>query len=1245
MKSGSTRVYGHLLLAFLLLVTTVSRGQSSAGSIFGNIEDINRAAVAGAVVTVTDDTTRLTLQTTSSADGSFVIPQLPPGRYTISVEKTGFKKVEKADVILTTAGKLNAGRFVLEVGAVGETVTVMADAGQLQLKSESGERSDLLTGTQIKDLALNGRNMLDLLKTVPGVVSNVRGLVSGPGGLGDFSMNGTRGNQHEMVIDGSSNVETGSNAAQHVTINPDAVAEVKILTANYQAEFGKSGGGFLSFTTRSGTSEFHGAGRYFHRHEGLNANNFFRNAEGVDPATGLQRQPRPIYRYNYSGYDIGGPVYLPFLGFNRNRDKLFFFWNQEYYEQLVPNAAQNIRVPTAEERMGDFSGTRDGRGNRVYIKDPTKSGTCDASNTVANPGACFVYNGRLHVIDPARFDRSGQAILNLYPLPNFTGEDRFNYSSSIPNAYPRREDILRLDYNITGVTRLTARVINNAGEQSLPYGSFAGSFNFPLTRIASDQAGFNGALTLTHTFNPTLTNEFIFGPSRSRLSSDAEDSRATRTSRKLYLPAIYGARQSYLIPNLSYGGPLDQTFPATDLSGVPLHSASATFNIIDNLTKAAGSHVIKAGIFIQRSRRDQTEGGPANGQISFSSDPDPGFTLNTGHPYANALLGIYNSFEQSSSRPTGHYRYTNVEFYVQDTWRARSRLTLDYGIRFSWFQPQYDELLRASVFNPDLFDKTKAVRLYRPIRVGAVRGAVDPANPGVVLPPGFIGQIVPGSGDLENGMGRASEGYPRGGFEDRGLLLGPRFGFAYQLTDDARTVLRGGFGISYDRIQGAAISDQLSNPPAVTTSRLRFGTLRDVPGIVASGGSLTPPDVIGYARDGKIPTVYSFSLGIQRAVGASTIIDLAYVGTLSRHLLQQRDLNAVPYGTTFTRQAQDPSLYAGGVVPTEEPDLPGVYRQAGLSFTGQNALPTDLLRPYPGYGSILFREFVGSSNYHAMQLSINRRFSRGLTFGIAYTFSKAMATASRDFEGTNPFNSRLYDYRLASFDRTHVFIANYVYDLPKMSRIFGDFGASRRLGRALLDDWQISGISQLSSGSPLELGVGIRDVNAGRRVTGSDTSGPLFLLRGDPGKGPNGLLINPSAFVVPPIGGTGPWPRTYLRNPGDHVHDISIFKNFPLGGDGSRRLQLRFEMFNAFNQTRFSSINTSTQLAVRDPAQPGMLTTNSDLVFAYYDQAVITDNIRGLRSNDGAKPLGRFFGEYNRARDARIIQLGVKLYF
>ncbi|MBO0859551.1 MAG: TonB-dependent receptor [Chloracidobacterium sp.] len=1248
-------------LALVFMVGTVGMGQSTSGSITGTVKDAAGAPITEATVLVTNPATNLKRKISTNSAGVFTATQLPPGNYTIAVEKTGFKKLEKTNIILNAIDLVNAGDFTLDVGAVTDTVTVTADAGRIEIQSETGERSGLVTGTQLKELAINGRNYQDFLKTLPGVITGTvtsGATASSTGSLGSFNINGTRSNQKELTVDGSSDIDTGNNFDTHAALNPDAIAEVKVLTSNFQAEYGRAGGAFISVVSKSGTNQFHGGGRFFHRNEGLNANNYFRNAQGRD-AQGNEIQPRNLYRYNTAGYEIGGPVWLPFLGFNKGKNKLFFYWNQEWYQQLVPVGANNIRVPTQSERNGDFSQTTDGNGNKIFIKDPLIAGKCDSSDQTA----CFRDLTRatsnnpqgLNIIPSNRFYSQGQAILNLYPLPNVAGRSDFNFTSAISTKYPRREDILRVDWNITERTRLSARYINNSEQRLEAYGDFASDLNFPLAPTSFPRPGRNGVLTLTHDFSPTLTNEFIFGPSSNFIDLQPAGDKALASVNNINVPKLFPTIGAGYVPNFRYGGIANQTFPFTDYNGLPFINQNHTFNFIDNVSKIIGPHSFKAGFYAQRSRKDQTVFARTDGDINFNNDSNN--PLNTGYPFANALLGVYNSYTQASAFPKGLYRYWNVEGYVQDNWKVTRRLTLDYGLRVSWYQPQYDTRLQTGSFNPTQYDPSNAVRLYFPVCLGfndqgvcQNRRAVDPAlqvsgfQPTLTntLPSNFIGAIVLGNGNLADGIGLASQGYPRGGYNDRGPQWGPRLGFAYDLFGDGKTVVRGGLGISYDRVQGNIAFDQIANPPTVLQPQLLYGLLSNItPG---QSGLIGPSGVVGYALDGKLPTIYSMSLGVQRDIGFKTVIDVSYVGTLSRHLFWAHELNYTPLGYLFTRAAQDPTMFPNGVVPACDNSIAAAYKQAGLCFDGSKALPANLVRNYPGLAGIRFEENAATSNFNSLQVSVNRRFSHGLNFSLAYTLSKALGTAPGDSSFVNPRDPRLYDYRLMDFDRTHAFVATYVYDFPNLGSRWG----KNALTRGLLNGWEISGITSLISGNPLELGVNASGSNANQRITGSWTEPPRFIVNGDPAKGPNGLLIDPNAFIIPALGSIGLGQRTYLRNPGINNTDLSIFKKFPLGDpDKNRYIQLRLEAFNVFNHTQFSGINTGVNLAVPNgvAANGDQLFLTGNAIYSQYNQVIISNNIRGQRASDATKPLGAFFGEYNAARDPRILQLAVKITF
>jgi carboxypeptidase family protein/TonB-dependent receptor-like protein len=1266
MRINSLRKKTPMLLSLALLLA-VSAFAQNTGSLSGIVQDTNGGALAGAKVTVNDPAKGFQLETRTNSEGIFSFSTVPPGTYSVTVEASGFKKTVKSGIILNIADRQSTGVITLEIGGIENTVEVTADAAQLLLKTESGEISQTINGDQVQNLALNGRNYLDLVKLTPGVVSTVNGQTAGPGMFANFNINGTRANQHNLTIDGATNVDTGSNGTQHIALALDNIAEFKILSSAYQAEYGRSAGGDIKVLTKSGTSQFHGTGYYFHRHEQFNANSYLNNADGLR-ADGTQVSPRNFYRYNYQGYNIGGPVLLPKRAL---KDRLFFFFSQEWQEQLLPAANFNFRsnqsrVPTADEANGIFTGLKDGNGQPIFLRDPMKAGACNATDKTA----CFTNN----VIPIDRINKNGQSILKYFqafentPLASSPNGSLFNHASQASAGYPRREFNIRVDYNVTENTRMYVRYTRDADQQILPYGlGWTGGANrVPIDDLIFKQGpAFNGTYNLTTTLSSTLTNEFVFGGSQNNLTLNPTDANAATYSAFGFTwktPFPYPSAQFINIGFAGVAGLTQTTDANTNVgfagtngySQFPYKNSNTTFDFYDNVSKVWGTHTAKAGIYIQRSRKDQAAGNSM--AIVFSNNPNN--QNNTGHPYANALLGNFDNLNQPTTPIyQGQYRSTNVEWYLQDNWKVNRKLTLDYGLRFNWIQPQFDQRLQGGFFDPSKYDPTKAVRLYRPICVAfnasggcTNRRAVDPTqlvsgfNPTVTntLESFLIGRIVPGSGDPFNGMQRPGVDIERGGFQNRGIQYGPAFGFAYDLFGDQKTVVRGGYRIGYDRVSGNnVVFPSVEQPPTFVNPRFDFGNLETV-GTGTGTPALGVPNVRGADFGGHIPNVQSFSLQVQHDVGFDTVVSVGYVGTLSRHLPEDLNINAIPYGTLFTAAAQDRSQFVNNNVQPDGSIAP-VYTAAGLQFDGSKALPANFLRRFPGYGVVQMKTFGGSANYHSMQATLQRRFKSSLSFGMAYTWSKAMGT-SQDAEGNwiNPVCSRCYDYRALNFDRTHNLVVNYIWDLPKLR-------TDNRLVKGLVNNWQLTGITTLQSGAPTELNFGLPNgVDANQRIIGTYEEGQnavraRLIATGDAqtdvngGAEQGGSSLDITKLRLPGIN-SGPLPRTFVRRPGINVTDLSLFKRIPLGGEGQRYIQLRLEMFNVFNQAQFDNFNTGLTWEITNFNQYG---TN---------QAGSPQTIRNTRS--GVSPasgrLGRALGEYNAHPNfisPRVVQLAAKIYF
>lgn len=1159
-------------------------GQTVSGSIAGSVLDPTQAAIGSAKVTAVEQNKKTVTTTTTDVEGRFVFPQMPPGTYDIAVEANGFKKYEKRDVILYGNEKLALGNIVLEIGSVGQSVEVTAQA--IELQTESGERSATLNTKQMENIAVNSRSYLSLVGLTPGVATVPNLQTAGHSGVGSIAVNGARQNQNNLTLDGVGDVDTGNNGDQLATVSLDSVQEYRILTNAYQAEYGRSSGAQISVVTKSGSSDFHGSGYWFHRNDSLNANNWKNNRDGL---------PRNQFRFNDQGYTIGGPVYIP-GHFNRNKDKLFFFFSQEYQRQLKPQSEKDRTVPTALERQGDFSQSVDKNGNPFpYIRDYTTGRPCNASDT----SGCFAAGGVLGRIPKSQLYGPGLAILNLYPLPNAQQFQKsgYNFRSQISDSYPRREDLLRGDYNLSEKWKIFARWINNSDAVTSYYGSFVLGSTIPLVPVTDARPGRAFAISATTLISPTLTNEATWGFGKNIIHIDPVNDGLTRSKtgmsdlNVLYPKAITGD----FIPSFGFNGSRINNTASFGTSDAPFYNYNTTIEYIDNVSKVWRQHTLKFGGYLQRSRKDQSSFAAFNGNFDFGDDSSNPYDSQYG--FANAALGIYRTFQQASQYALGQYRYWNLEYYGQDTWKVTRRLTLDFGVRMYWIQPQYDAALQTSNFLPELFDPTKAPRLYRPTFApdGKTVIAIDPVT-GQTLPAYAVGKIVPNSGDLLNGIRQAGHGISKYLQKDRGMTPAPRFGFAYDVTGKQTMVVRGGFGIFYDRFQGNEIFDELTNPPTTFQPQLVNGLISQINPATAL---LAPSSLTGLDYNGKFPTVMNFNFGIQTELPFRFVLDTAYVGSQSRHLLDKINLNAIPYGATFLPQNQD---------PTKNP-------KAQL---GSSAYDANFLRPFPGYGDIAIHREGSSANYNSLQVSVNRRFSGGFFFGLAYTWSKALGitSADGDYVRIDQYN-RLANYGPLSFDRTHTFVLNSIYNLPS-------FFKHNAVGHLLLDGWQMSGVFTYQTGSPFSVGFSIPGIG-NQQLTGSYTEPARIHLIGDPKSGTTSSpydRINPAAFAPPQPGDLGLGaPVNYLRNPGINDIDFSLQKTFAI--KERYEFQLRADAFNVLNHTQFSGYNSTINYTSL---------TNWTVTNLPFNADGTIHNING-------------FGTVNGARDPRIMQLVARFRF
>ncbi|PYQ87956.1 MAG: hypothetical protein DMG03_04620 [Acidobacteria bacterium] len=1120
-----------LVLTLLALASSaaVLFAQSVSGSVSGTVVDQTRQVLPGATVTLLNEQTgdRRAIQT--SDVGAFVFPAVQPGVYTVRIELSGFSPFERKNTVVPANEQLSIGAVQLNVGSLSETVTLTAQGTIVQ--TASSDRSALITSNQLEMVADRGRDVVSLLRILPGVAySTPTDAPGGNFGTTTPNINGNRATWNTMTVDGVVGNDMGSPQVFSSSINFDAIGEVQVELNNYRAEYGRNGGPVVNIVTKAGTKTFN---------EALNANDFFNNRNAV---------AKPLYRYDTAGATIGGPVPIPKV--SSSRDKLFFFYSFDGMKSLNPRPLQQVTVPTAAERAGDFSQSLDQNGRLIVVRDPL----------TAQP---FAGN----IVPSSRINRNGQALLGLFPLPNALDPNvtkrAYNYNFQESLDVPKRQNVVRLDYHPSSKDAFYGRVSTWYGDNK-GYNVAAGGAAWGLVKLHYLFTDDSGVFNYTRVVSNTIVNEASVSVHHSTENgpplSDSELGRIQKNQIGFGLGQLFPSINPLgIIPQVAFGSAIPNVANVTYDGRTPLTGDDRLFSVNDTLTMARGKHTLKLGAYVEHARNEEGPTATFAGRFDFSRDTNN--AADTGYPYANALLGQFTNYTESTTRPGGGGLANTFEFFAQDTWRTTQKLTFDYGVRFAGYTHWVHESGGASAFSLERYDASKAPRLYVPALVNGVRLGRDPAT-GATVPAVLIGAFVPGTGDLNNGIVLATDSSYPSGFKNRPPILPePRVGFAYDINGDGKTAVRGSLGIFHNtRMSGNVNWQATRNPPLQLNPQIFYGTMDT---LLQSSGFNFPSDAQGFERETRTPTLYSYSLGVQRNVGWGTVVDAAYVGSQSRNLLQTQNLNIVPYGARFAAQNQDPTR-------------PG------------SPLPDNFFRPDPGYANVWFFENTGKADYNALQIQANRRFSEGLQFGAAYTFSRSRDFTSNSETGTGANmqvatyqDPATWNYGLSSYDQPHVAVINYTWDLPKASARWNN-----AVARALLDNWQISGLTTFASGNPVNVTfttTDAADITGGGdtiRYTQAPAGSGVPLLIGDPNlpSDRRSLLawFNTSAFARPARGNAGTSPKDVVRGPGINNSDITLFKNIPLAS-GQRRLQLRWEIYNVFNHTQFSTVDSAAR--------------------------------------------------------------------
>lgn len=1137
----------------LFIVCGAPRALAQGGArVNGFVRDQTGAVIPGATVVLRDEATGTETRTKTDASGFYSFDYVLPKTYSLTVQSTGFKTYTRTGIVIHPDDRLDLS-VNLEVGRELQTVEVTAQSAPL-VTTDSGAKTDVIGAHEIENLSTLGRNAVELLSLLPGVVNSGFNPLNGSSfglGVDSFNVNGLRNDMNDVRLDNAHMIDPGCNCGNIIEPNMDMIQEFSVKTSNFEADQGRSAM-VMDTVMKSGSSKIHGEAYYYARNAVFNANDWSNNLAGV---------PRPASKFNYPGFNIGGPVRLPHSDFNKNNDKMFFFVAAEWQRQLPDPGTELATVPTARMRQGDFSELlnpqfcqTDSKGNVTggrYLNMPciVTDPLSGWANT-ALPG---------NIIPANEITHNGMVYLNTFPLPNYVDpKGRYNFAGRPLLPLNRNEQTIRIDYNVNDSTRAYVRLARNADHQFYPFGLWSGENSGWTSNIPepTPTIGINSGEALTvnvvKIISPTLTNEFQFNtqglwlPNHyqdpSKLSKQALGFNFTgMTFRLASLPEFAQGKQytGQFIPQITdgwdyFGGnPGAGRWGEGDV-GDGIFADKTEFEWLDNVTKVQGTHTLKFGVSVDRTRNDQNGGPVPEGMLITNNWGGYG----TSNEFGDILTEHFKAFSQGIPNNDGLWRFWNVEWYAQDSWKASRKLTLNYGARFSWMQPWNEARGLATTFIPSAYDPSQPTSFLNgiatPLTYPRVSHSVFP-NP-----------------------------YP---------VIQPRVGFAYDLFGTGKTVIRGGFGTYVTRDQGnvsfyMANADpfSFSSQPTIDGSKYTFFNLADIEALNPFGAlgniSLQAED----PHDPNQPQTYEWSFTLSQDIGLKTVLETSYVGNVSRHLYRQVNANAIGPGAMF---------------------IPGTTECCANGDANSNDY-----RRYKPYGSINWSTHSDTANYNSLQVTARRNVATGLTVLASYTWSKTLGYTT-SFQGVvDPFDSHR-NYGFAGYDRSNILNFSYIYQLPKpaQSRNWN------RFARGVLDSWQISGITHYTSGAPLvptissvactpgpgapSGGSGICSngfFGPGTQFSGGNIGWygtpdiafrPIVNWRGGGSRAVGGHWVSPGSITLPPMGQFGTFETPIFRGPGSYNWDITLFKDFPFGEN--RRIEFRWAVFDFLNHANLDN--------------------------------------------------------------------------
>jgi hypothetical protein len=1175
-------------MRFLLILVVALIGFSAStfaqqATIVGTVTDPSGAVVPNVNITITNSATGLSHTIPTNDAGQYVAPDLQVGNYSVKAEAKGFKVAERKDIVVSVGDRIRVD-FQMQMGAAQETVTV--EAAAVHVQTDTGEQSSLISGEEVQQLAMDGRSIYSLTVLTPGASSNMPDFqVATPvGGNSAVSFNGLRYAHNIYLLDGGEDLDRGGSGTISVMPSTDAIGEFRELTSNYSAEYGLSSAMTATMVIKSGTNQIHASAWEFNRNDDFDARNFF------NPAP----QHVAELRLNVWGFNVGGPVTFGHL-YNPDRKKTFFFYNMEW-RRLIQGGVLNQPVPATSEYGGVFPSTLSAQNLHTPCTNQVSAAVASqfaaAGETLSTPdptnGACNDSGGNTAILQPftgntiptSLLSPNAQLLLKagIFPAANAInagGQAVFEGGNNAPTNV--KEEIVRLDHNFSSKFSVFGHFIAEQISQGFGTSQWS-SDNLPTVGDTFGNPSFSAVAHTTYIISPTLVNEVAFNYNGNRINIVPF---AGSGLASLSLPTGYtnarlftGPDNDDRIPSIQLGGATGANF---DISSWPWHNAANDYQIRDDISWTKGAHQFKIGGSWALYKKVQDLFGTTQGTFNFNG-------AYTGSDFADFLLGYANTYNELAVQDHGDWNNVSWALWFQDNWRVSRRLTLNLGLRWDGVPHTYEANDRMGNFYPQLYNPADAATFdtLGNICFGPTDPGCTAASPGLGSSPNPILANVP---IYLNGIGIPGHCYtevsggnfcvPKGLVNNHWAAFGPRIGFAYDIFGTGKTVLRGGFGVMYERIQGNDMYDAGPNIPFSLSANLSGVSLDNANVSILNGspapGSpvvpVVPAGINGLEFDNyNLPVSYQYSFGVQHSLTSRTVFSLSYVGNQNRHQSDQVNINLVP-------TADLPAL----IGHTEN------YNTApGLDF--------------PGFSSVLQAANEANSHYNALQASLNGQLVRDLQVQLAYTWSRSIDPSTGGDNGdlatvTDPYCGWKCDFGPSQFNRTNIFLAEFVYDIPLFRH------SDSHLLKTVAGGWELSGIVTAESGLPLN--ITLTGPQSGNGIP-DGTNRPNLL---GPMSNPHTVAewFDTSVFGTPTIGSWGNVGFDSVTGPGRDNWNISLFKNFLLSESRGSRLELRLETFNTWNHPQFNSVST------------------------------------GLGSSN--------FGQVTGAYDPRVLQLGGKIYF